>query len=377
EESANRYWAGQGVDPWTQGKMSLLHDVESTVDVGGTSPVYVSTYRYLGEDGYVVASDDTITYQGPNLGGSVRTNHLFNPRFFNRPADGSTLPNTTYSNVAGGGGRRISFTGNPGVSSFNIGTHPSGPSGLNQRQRTNPRQEVCALEGMCWAGGAATPHVNVKLEVAFYDDAGAGLGAVIFTDEVRVNQGESRYFTLKNLTVPEGAYEFRLIVYVSRWSGPTNFGAGMSYTIGPAIIEEGAVLGAPFNGAMDDTTTTDYAWTGSANASKSTETIAPVDALVLDGGGLTQQIVGGQNIYYGRTDAVGFTTPGGTETVLATCTGQAQAWWVKSRLLVAVESGLYWVDHTTSGQVVEVDGQKIADGGEGWTWVDVADTPDA
>src|SRR5690606_21828389 len=248
EESANRYWAGQGVDPWTQGKMSLLHDVESTVDVGGTSPVYVSTYRYLGEDGYVVASDDTITYQGPNLGGSVRTNHLFNPRFFNRAADGSALSNTTYSNGASGGGRQISFTGSPGVSSFNIGTHPGGPAGLNQRQRTDTLPEVFSFAADFTAGGGSTAAVFVKFEIAMYEDDGSGAGAAYFTEELQVNPNETRRFTLTNLTIPEIAYEFRIICFVRRASG-TNFTSGMSYTIGPAIIEEGGIVGTPFNGA--------------------------------------------------------------------------------------------------------------------------------
>src|SRR5690606_13816121 len=59
------------------------------------------------------------------------------------------------------------------------------------------------------------------------------------------------------------------------------------------------------------------------------------------------------------------------------CTGSAQVWWVKSRLFVAVGQKLYWVNHTVNDQVVEDDGVVIADGGTGWTWVDVADTPDA
>lgn len=377
EESANRYWAGQGVDPWAQGKLTLLHDVDVDLEIATTDPVYVSTYRYLGQDGYVAAYDDTITYQGPNLGGSSRLNHLHNPRFFDRQVDGSALPNTTYTNLTPGRGRQISFTGSPGVSSFTIGTGPSGVAGLNQRQLVSTLPEVFSLGLMFTAGGSPTPHVNVKVELAFYDAAGAGLGAGHFTPEIRVNQSESRYFTLNNLTVPEGAYEFRVKVYVSRWSGPTNFGADMSYTIGVAVIEEGNILGEPFSGNFTDTSNITYDWLGTINASKSTETHEPVDSLTLGSGGLTQPVIGGLNIYFGRTNAVGFTTPGGVETVLATCTGQARVWWVKSRLLVSVGQRLYWLDHTASGQVVEVDGIEIADGGEGWTWVDVADSPDS
>jgi hypothetical protein len=74
---------------------------------------------------------------------------------------------------------------------------------------------------------------------------------------------------------------------------------------------------------------------------------------------------------------VGFTTPGGSAITVATCTGTARVWWVKSRLLVAVGRYIYWVDHTVSGQVLETDGIEVADGGEGWEWVDIADSPDA
>jgi hypothetical protein len=374
EESANRYWEGQGVNPWTQGRMSLLHSVDADLEAEGSDPVYVSTYRHDGEDGYVVATGDTITYQGPNLGGSTRTNHVVNPRFFNRNADG--VSNATYANLTPGRGRQVSFTGNAGVASFTLGNKPGGPAGLDQRQRTDTLPEVFSFAADFTAGNGSTAAVFVKFEIAMYEDDGSGAGASYFTEELQVNRNETRRFTLTNLTIPENAYEFRIICFVRRTSG-TNFTSGMSYTIGPCIIEEGGIVGTPFNGSSEDTPTITYDWEGAANDSKSTAVIEPVDALTLAAGGLTQPVVGGQNIYYGRTDAVGFTTPGGTETVVASCDGQAQVWWVKSRLLVAVGQHLYWVNHGVSDQTLPEDGNLIADGGAGWTWVDVADTPDA
>src|SRR5690606_38075647 len=110
---------------------------------------------------------------------------------------------------------------------------------------------------------------------------------------------------------------------------------------------------------------------------KSPKAVEAVDAVTLPAGGLTQPAVAGGSVQYCGSGAVGFSTPGGTETVLATCRGRAQVWWVKSRLFVAVGLQLRRVNHTVNDQVVEDDGVVIADGGTGWTWVDVADTPDA
>jgi hypothetical protein len=44
EESQFRYFEGQGVDPWTQGRMTLLHQVEESVAVETGAPVYLSTW---------------------------------------------------------------------------------------------------------------------------------------------------------------------------------------------------------------------------------------------------------------------------------------------------------------------------------------------
>lgn len=48
----SRFWKSFGVDPWTTGKLSLLHDVRATATVGGTNSRMISAggYIYLLED---------------------------------------------------------------------------------------------------------------------------------------------------------------------------------------------------------------------------------------------------------------------------------------------------------------------------------------
>lgn len=377
EESANRYWAGQGVNPWTQGKLTLLHSVDVDLTIDTTDPVYASTYRYLGVDGYVVAYGNKIAYQGPNLSGETRTNLLTNPRFFDRPVDGTVIPNATLTNGANGGGRVITFTGSTGgVTSFTLGSHPGGVGGLGLRQAASDFPAVFSFAGNFLSTGTSTAAVLVKFEIATYDIAGAGLGAGFFTEEARVGKGESRRFVLNDLSLPEEAHEVRVICYVRKES-EFEFGTNMAFTIGNTIAEEGGIVGTPFNGATPDVAGTDYSWVSTANASKSLKVVAPVATVTLPASGVTQPAAAGGRVYHGRTGAVGFTTPGVAEIVVATCTGNARVWWVKSRLLVAVGQKLYWLNHTLSDQVVETDGILVADGGVGWTWADVADSPDS
>jgi hypothetical protein len=377
EETASRYWAGQGVNPWTQGRLTLHHDMDVDLEIDTVEPVYVSTYRYLGEDGYVVAYDDTISYQGSNLSGETRTNHLENPRFSGRGVDGTAIPNSQLGDEGSGGGRTVTFIGSTGgVKSYALGSHPAGEGGLGLRQPATDLPGVFSFASNFASLGSSSAAVLVKFEVAFYNDAGAGLGAGYFTEEARVGMGETRRFELHNLTVPELAYEFRIICFVRKESD-FEFSTNMSFRHGVAIVEEGGIVGEPFNGAIPDTGTVTYSWVGTANDSKSTKVTAPVAEVTLPAGGVTQPVVAGGRVYHGRSGAVGFTTPGVAEAVTATCTGDARVWWVKSRLLVAVGPVLYWVDHTVSGQVVEVDGIEIADGGTDWTWVDVVDSPDS
>lgn len=375
-ESASRYWQGQGVDPWTQGRISLLHGTDLQQNLGGSNPVYVSTYRYLGEDGYVVASGDTISYKGPSLSGETRTNHLSNPRFFNRGFDGGAITNSTLTNIAGGGGRQVAFTGATGVTSFTLGSHSAGEAGLDERQPASDLPEVFSFATDFASTGTSTAAVLVKYEVAFYNAAGAGMDAGYFTEEVLVGKGGTRRFALNNLTVPEDAYEFRIICYVRKETA-FEFGANMTFIIGGSIIEEGGIVGSVWNGATPDVSGVDYSWAGTVNESKSTKVVAAVADVTLGAGSVSQPAAAGGRVYHGRSGAVGYTSPGLSEVVVATCTGTARVWWVKSRLIVAIGSKLYWVNHTLSDQVVETNGVQIADGGPGWTWVDLADSPDS
>lgn len=377
EESANRYWQGQGVDPWTQGRISLLHSTDLQQNLGGTDPVYVSTYRYLGEDGYVVASDDTISYKGPSLSGETRTNHLENPRFFNRGFDGGAIPNSALANESSGGGRNVTFIGSTGgVTSFTMGSHPAGVAGLDNRQLASDLPDVFSFAADFTSAGSSTAAVMVKYEVAFYNAAGGGMDAGLFTEEVRVGKGGSRRFELHNLSAPEDAYEFRIICFV-RKETDFEFAANMTFIVGVSIIEEGGIVGAIWSGGTPDAGGIDYSWIGATNDSKSTKVVPAVADVTLGAGSVSQPAAASGRVYHGRSGAVGYTSPGVGETVVATCTGDARVWWVKSRLIVAVGTKLYWVNHTVNGQVVEVDGIEIADGGTGWTWIDIADSPDS
>src|SRR5690606_30684367 len=320
QESANRYFAGQGVDPWTQGRLTLLHSKEMDKAVGGTDPVYISTYRYGNEDGYVTASGHTISYQRPNLSDSLRTNHLMNPRFFGRPVDGTTIPASGLATGANGGGRIITFSGSTGgVTSFTMGTHPGGTTGLNQRQLASTLPPVWSFAANFRSLGTSSAAVLVKYEMAFYDDAGNGIGANLFTEEARVGRGETRRFTLNNKTIPENAHEIRVICFVRKES-EFEFSVNMQFEIGPAIIEAGGIVGEIFNGAAPDGSAVDYDWVGTAQASKSATTVEAVDAVTLPAGGLTRLAVANGRLYYGRTDAVWLVTPRSEKTVLARCT---------------------------------------------------------
>jgi hypothetical protein len=368
EESQFRYFEGQGVDPWTQGRMTLLHQVEESVAVETGAPVYLSTYRQDGEDGYVVASGDEISFHGTAINGSVRTNHSVLPRMTNRNADG-TLDNVTYSNTTTG--RLIEVTGLTGKPSFNIAsTDASSPhpvAGL---------PEVFTVSGYFKRESTVgTSTYFVEFMIRFFDED---------TEISRVESGvrdlgvgEELRLSLPSVTVPAGATGYQILFAMRGKSNNGNFAAGDGVRVGRILIEEGTFLRPYFDGGTTDTSTVDYAWSGSANVSKSTATVSAQPALTLASSGLTQPMVGNGRVYYGRDGAAAFVTPGGTETVVAITSGPTRVWWVKSRLFVADGQNLYWLNHNANDQDPGTDGILVANGGDGWTWVDVADTPDA
>lgn len=374
DESASRYFEGQGVDPWRQGQMTLLHDVDDSAPVAGTAPVYVSTFRHNDEDGYVVASGDTISYFGASLSGEVRTNHFVLPAFTGRTVDGGTTANMVYTG-SDSFGRKIGWTGATGINSFVLSSGDVGTAGLSSRQPVSDLPDVYSVTCDV-TSGSANLKAFLKLTIVFYDSTSTSIGSGTEGPEVGLLASGTARLTLQGITIPEGAETYRVKVQVARANGNV-FASTENFKIGLALIEEGAILRPPFSGASVDADGVDYAWVGTANASKSTATIAPVGSITLAGSGLTQPVIGGQRIYFGRTDVVGFTTPGGSATTVATCTGQARVWWVKSRLLVAVGQKVYWVNHTVSGQVLETAGILVADGGDGWEWIDIADSPDS
>lgn len=370
-ESTDRYWAGQGVDPWTQGKLTLLHraDVEQTAT--GEEPVYVSTFRHDNQDGYVVAAGDTIEYYGPTLSGEVRTNHLTVPAFTSRTVDGTAPTAISYASSTSGY-RRVSFTGTSNVGSYVLSSAPRG--GPMHVVSDLPAGALSAACNVSSESGSAS--IKVTLIIGFYNADGEHIESFGSDEIVSPGGGVVTRMAVTNFTPPEGATQWRASVRVTRNVG-TVFISGDAHRVGLAIVEAGGIVGQPFSGSSTDADGVDYAWVGAANASKSTATRAPVGSITLAGGGLTQPVIGGQRVYFGRTDVVGFTTPGGSATTVATCTGQARVWWVKSRLLVAVGQKVYWVNHTVSDQVLETNGILIADGGDGWEWVDIADSPDS
>ena len=71
EDTQYRFADSQGVDVWTEGQIALLPDMTDAVS-GLTTPVYVSTHRRSGVDGFVSAAGDALAWRD-DTGASVIT----------------------------------------------------------------------------------------------------------------------------------------------------------------------------------------------------------------------------------------------------------------------------------------------------------------
>lgn len=107
----------------------------------------------------------------------------------------------------------------------------------------------------------------------WWDSAGGFLTSDVATVTTPALNTWTR-LSMTSTAPPTAAYAY---VEVRRQSATGSFAAGNTFDVGGSMVEAGATLGGYFSGATPDTAGLDYAWTGTPNASTSTEsTVSPV-----------------------------------------------------------------------------------------------------
>lgn len=384
-ETTNRFATSQGVDVWKQGAVSLLNSM--TLDQSGlTEPVYLSTFRSQGRDGWVVAFGNTLHWRGGDAPGGtlVRTNRSRNPRIKSTAPNSQlfvregttpavTADNPTTGGPLGFGYRGVNFTGTGTWACFtgdrDTGTAANPTTGISVDEDVTQSIYVYAS----WTGVAT---VTATLRLHWYDAGGSSISSTFASAEL-VSGSWSRLVVRD--ARPAGASFVRATI---RWDSSADITNGSARTFG-GLLEDGVELLPWFDGAVTDTAQHNYAWSGTADDSSSTDTYTPGTTQTMASGSATQPAPVGGSVYVGRTNAVSkwdvnndiLTTP-------YTCTGVARCWWAKDRLFVAVGRYLYWVDHTQTGVIpVGASGTNVellATGPDDtWVWVDVTDTADS
>jgi hypothetical protein len=382
-ETTYRFATSQGVDVWTQGQITLLNKMTED-QTGLTEPVYLSTFRSLGRDGWVSVSDDDLYWRGGEAPGGtlVRTNRNLNPRF--RAASGPTW-------VSGGspaftetefdvGGPEPQAAGYRKIETTAAGTWNMS-LGDRSTSTANPVTGIAAGDVVTasvyaqadWTGAET---IQAVMSVNWYDSGNALVQTSDKTEQLtkgiwkRIEQRPTR---------PSGGVTYRTTV---RFESSGSIPIGGSARVGLGQVELGVELNPWFWGGQTDDADHGYAWTGTADASSSTDTYTPGVTRALPTGGATQPAPIGGSVWVGRTNGISkWDVDTDILTSPYTCTGVARCWWVKNRLFVAVGKDLYWVDHTTTGAIpggAPNDVMLIASGvDDAWEWVDVSDTADA
>lgn len=384
-ETTYRFDKSQGVDVWTQGQISLLNKMTQD-QTGLTEPVYLSTFRSLGRDGWVSVSGDDLHWRGGEApGGSLtRTNWSFNP-FPKKPGvsgnavwtGSSTAGGTDTDELSNGplgiGYRKFAFSGsntwNASIGDRTNGTVAS-PVPTGTAVGDPVTYSVYAMAS--WGSGAV---VTGTLAVNWYDSGGTLVSGTNYSLTL-TNGLWLRY----NLTAvrPSGASFLRATMLFTSDIAIS----GGSANVAHFLLEQGTELLPWFAGSTTDTAQHNYSWVSTVNGSASTDVYTPGTTQTLPTGGATQPAPIGGSVWVGRTNGISkWNVNTDVLTNPYSCTGVARCWWVKNRLFVAVGKDLYWVDHTTTGIIpgsVPADVILVASGvDDDWEWVDVTDTPDA
>lgn len=387
-ETANRFATSQGVDVWTQGELSLLNQMTED-QTGLTEPVYLSTFRSLGRDGWVSATADKLYWRGGDApGGSlVRTNRSYNPRV--HPSAAQAPAWSTGSSPAGTS--TYVSPGGPLASPMNAGYRQyafsaAGTWGLfiadrNSGVNANPVGSIgvgdtvtdSAYFQASWTG---TETVTATMTLVWYDSGGAVVSTTAKTEDMEKDVWNRIDIRAER---PSGAIYFRT---TCRFDSSGSIPSGSAVRVADILTELGTDLNPWFWGGATDGSGHDYAWVSTADDSASTDTYTPGVTQTMPTSGATQPAPIGGSVWVGRTNGISkWNVNTDVLTSPYTCTGAARCWWVKNRLFVSVGKDLYWVDHTTTGAIpgIAPDDVKLVASGvdDDWVWVDVTDTADA
>lgn len=384
----NRFATSQGVDVWKQGEVSLLRKMamdEGELPEG--EAVHLSTFRSMGRNGWVVANGNDLRWRGGDAPGgtTVRKNYSRNPRAL------STATNQqNYSNT-GGGHTDESATGGPTGTGYRgwewfsaDATTWNGVAISDRASAANANDVTEIADGTemtfscylrAWWVGSATVYATAT--VGWYTAGGSTLPTTT-SDNKNLIHNQNDRIVVRSTKPPTAAYA-RMVVRF--YSSGTVYG---SVRVSDFLYEVGPDLRPPFDGAKADGAGHNYAWVGAANASASTDTYTPGVSQVLASAGATQPAPVGGYVWVGHINRISrWDVNNDVLSTPWTCTGTARCWWVKNRLIVAVDENLYWVDHTQTG-VLETEaglGDKavlLASGADDtWRWTDVSDTGDA
>lgn len=313
ETVLNRYWDSEGVDPWTAGKVSLvpnLADLSVTATAGvagalsGTNGVFYTTATGLKfHDGSAVTAITTsdggvptdLTSDGLGFyavngkrierqptSTTQRTNHVTNPNF--------------ETDTAGWSGGVWASTLTRDTSTFYSGT-----ASLKATDT-----------GTTWAETAVTGlTVGVTYKVAARMKSASGLISL-----------SARGGTVSSEHTSAGAWVLGELFFTATATSETVVIAtsGIDFNVDNVMVTE-----APFDGEYFDGSTIGGAWSGTANASKSTyATNAPASSYAL-----------------WNLSTAGFSF--------------ANAWWAKGRLWAVDGSGRWYTLTTAGGTVANTD----------------------
>jgi hypothetical protein len=208
----------------------------------------------------------------PKVSYLVRTNHCINPRvgtgtsgWANNPASPGTA---TAARITGSGcaesDTAYEMTWTTGTSSVSGGGYFFQPASTGAIVPGEP------VSGRILARCSKSQRLDMLFY--FYDAAGANLTSGRFNTQV-VSPGVWTEFKCENVIPPANAARVLIGVYSVTGTGGTTWAIGdkMAYT--GVMIEKGEKLKNAFNGATPDFANRDYAWTGTADNSTSTETI--------------------------------------------------------------------------------------------------------
>jgi hypothetical protein len=227
---------------------------------------------------------------------SMRTNLLSNPSMTNDVLNWAALgtgATITRDLISGGGVTGLGFTGQPGAPSSRAGTlWPAGPGQAIAGGGTNPAMKVVVPSGNTTGGVISNVMpvtqghiytfsmkyrtlVNPSLPYTIYIQwLNSSLSVISQDAGTSISASTGGQFTNQNQlsvtgTAPTGAVAaFGYVVFSGIIANP----ATDTFWLDDGLFEEASSVGSFFTGDTPDTSTTSYAWTGTANASFSTAT---------------------------------------------------------------------------------------------------------